>query len=58
MRQAQDNDIIRLSMEIRDGKQLRPYRSNNVNIVTKKDFVEGMLSWADQIICGKNLTRY
>ena len=58
MRQAEDNDIIRLSMEIRDGKQLRPYRSNNVNIVTKKDFVDGMLSWADQIICGKNLTRY
>lgn len=58
MRQAQDNGIIRLSMDIRNGKWINPYKNQNVNIVRKKDFVDGMLSWADQIICGKNLTRY
>lgn len=58
MRQAQDNGIIRLSMDIRNGEWINPYKNQNVNIIRKKDFVDGMLSWADQIICGKNLTRY
>ena len=58
MRQAQDNGIIRLSMDIRNGKWINPYKNQNVNIVRKKDFVDGMIPWADQIICGKNLTRY
>ncbi|MCM1223051.1 MAG: AAA family ATPase [Lachnospiraceae bacterium] len=57
MRQAKESEIIRLSMDIRDGKLIKPYRGNEVNIVNKKDFCDGMLLWADQVLCGKNATR-
>ena len=57
MRQAQESEIIRLTMDIRDGKPLQPFRGNEVQIITEKDLVGGMYGWADQIICAKNLTR-
>ncbi len=58
MRQAEDSEIIRLSADIRAGKKLYPYRGESINIVSAEDFSEGMLSWADQVICGKNATRF
>lgn len=58
MRQAQDNDIIRLSFDIREGKRIVPYKGQNVNIVPHNELIDGMFTWADQIICGKNATRY
>ncbi len=57
MRQAEDSEIIRLSADIREGKVIKPYRGKEINIVSKRDFVEGMMTWADQVICGKNNTR-
>lgn len=57
-RQAADNSIIRLSMLVREGKAL-PLIDNDpfVKIVEKRDVNMGMLKWADQILCGKNVTR-
>ena len=58
MRQAADSEIIRLSADIRAGKTIKPMRGNEINIVRNCDLVDGMFTWADQIICGKNATRY
>lgn len=59
MRQAQESEIIRLSMDIRAGrKPVKPFRGTEINIVSKRDECQGMYSWADQIICGKNNTRF
>ena len=58
VRQAQESEIIRLTMDIRAGKPLQKMSGSEVMIVDKKDMQEGMLTWADQIICGKNMTRF
>jgi hypothetical protein len=58
MRQAKDSEIIRLSSDIRERKPIFPFKGEEVNIVRKRDTVDGMLTWADQILCGKNNTRY
>ena len=57
MRQAQESEIIRLTMDIRDGKSLTPYKGKEIQIIDPKDIVDGMYGWADQIIVAKNLTR-
>lgn len=57
MRQAQESDIIRLSMDIREGKPLKPYHGKDANVVLARDFVDGMYTWADQILCATNKTR-
>ena len=57
MRQAQESEIIRLTMDIREGKPLQLFRGNEVQVVNKIDLVDGMYTWADQIIVGKNDTR-
>lgn len=59
MRQAQESEIIRLTMDIREGKGLQPQLGNEVRIVDKDELLKpGFLAWGDQIICGKNETRY
>lgn len=58
MRQAQESEIIRLSMDIRNGKLIKPFKGKEVNVVCASDLNQGMLAWADQIICAKNDTRY
>lgn len=57
MRQAQESDIIRLSMDIRAGKRLVPYRGHDAQVFRKRDLCDGMYSWADQILCATNRTR-
>lgn len=58
MRQAKDSEIIRLSAAVRERKPISVYKGTEINIVRKRDAIDGMLTWADQIICGKNNTRY
>ncbi len=58
MRQAEESEIIRLTMDIRAGKPLQKLNGSEVMIIDKSDMVEGMYNWADQIICGKNETRF
>ena len=59
MRQAQDSEIIRLSMHIREGKPLSSFACSNeqVMVVNKEDVVDGMFDWADQILCATNAQR-
>lgn len=57
VRQAQDSEIIRLSMDIRNGIELKPYKGKEVVIVSKKQLNDLYFSGADQIIAAKNVTR-
>ena len=57
MRQAKESDIIRLSMDIRESRSIKPYQGKDANVVLAKDLVDGMYSWADQILCATNRTR-
>ena len=57
VRQAQDSEIIRLSMDIREGMSLKPYKGNEVIIITKNQLNDFYYSGADQIIAAKNITR-
>lgn len=55
VRQARENEIIRLSMDIREGKSLVPHKGEQVIISSQMN--PGMMVWADQILCGTNSTR-
>lgn len=59
MRQAQDSEIIRLSMWIREGKPLNtfPCQKEHVQVINKHEVVSGMYDWADQILCSTNKNR-
>ena len=58
MRQAQESEIIRLTMDIRNGKQIpNSYDGKEVKIFPKKELNSGMLLWADQILTATNNTR-
>lgn len=59
MRQAQDSEIIRLSMHIREGLPLSTFgcEGQQVQIFNKGDVVSGMYDWADQILCATNAQR-
>ena len=57
MRQAQESEIIRISMDIREGKNINLFDGNEVKIYSPKDFTEPMLLWADQVLVGTNATR-
>ena len=58
VRQAQDNEIIKLSMDVRDGKSLEEQAGEDVMVVPSKDLSIGMLFWADQVLCATNATRH
>lgn len=57
MRQEAENEIINLTMDIRDGKPLNHYIGKEIQILDKEELTTGMLLWADQIICSTNVTR-
>ena len=57
MRQAQESEIIRVSMDIREGKDLSLFDGKEVKIYDREDFTEPMLLWADQVLVGTNQTR-
>ena len=59
VRQAQDSEIIRLSMHIREGGTLSSFECSGqqVQIFNKGDVVSGMYDWADQILCATNAQR-
>lgn len=56
-RQAQESEIIRLSMEIREQKPLQIFDGKDVKVINGANLVNGMYTWADQILCAKNETR-
>lgn len=59
MRQAQESEIIRLSMHVREGKPLSDFKAAGaqVQIYTPEQVVDGMYGWADQILCATNQKR-
>lgn len=56
MRQAKESEIIRLTMDIREGKPLKLYKGKE--IIITDDVTFGMVDWADQVIVGTNDTRH
>ena len=57
MRQAEDSEIIQLSMKIRNKENISLFDGKNVKVLPKKALNTGMLTWADQILVGTNGTR-
>lgn len=57
MRQAKESEIIRITMDIREGKALECFSGNEVQVINKNDIVSGMYSWADQVITATNKMR-
>lgn len=58
MRQAQESDIIRLTMQIRNGENIPYMNGKEVMIIPKKELVTGHLLWADTILTATNVTRH
>lgn len=56
-RQAQESEIIRVSMDIREGKPLELLDGKEVKIFNPAEFTDSMLLWADQVLVGTNATR-
>ena len=59
MRQAQESEIIRLSMHVRERNPLSTFKAAGaqVQIFNTNQVVSGMYTWADQILCGTNAKR-
>ena len=58
MRQAQESEIIRLTMDIRDFKAPQYFKGNEIQVLKPNEVVDGMYHWADQIICATNRKRH
>ena len=56
-RQAKDNPIVRLSMDIRAGDYLEPGRYGESEVVRKADLDPERVINADQVLVGRNATR-
>lgn len=57
-RQALDSPIIRLSMDIREGKQLSYGGPKEARIMPRSKVTAGLLLGADICLCGRNDTRH
>ena len=58
VRQALDSPIIRLSVDIREGKWIEYGGPKECRIMPKDNISDKLLIGADQILCGKNITRH
>ena len=60
MRQAQESEIIRLSMHVRQGQPIATFDCQNeqVMFLHKEDLNNSVLLWADQILCATNRKRH
>ena len=57
MRQEEQSEIIKLTMDIRAGLPLNHFVGKEVQVLDKEELTTGMLQWADQVICATNATR-
>jgi exodeoxyribonuclease V len=57
-RQARGNPIIRMSMDLREGKRLQFGDYGAVRVCSKRDLGEIVVMGADQVLCGLNRTRH
>jgi exodeoxyribonuclease-5 len=58
VRQALDSPIIRLSVDIREGKWIEYGGPKECRVMPKENVSDKLLIGADQVICGKNITRH
>jgi len=56
-RQAEDNPIIRLSMEVRSGKTLSKQSCGATEVLAREDLDPSRVMQADQVLVGRNHTR-
>jgi exodeoxyribonuclease-5 len=56
-RQARDNPIIRLSMDIRAGRPLAPGRYGDTEVVRRSELDPQRVIGSDQVLVGRNATR-
>jgi exodeoxyribonuclease V len=60
-RQAAENPIIRMSMDVREGRGLAPGAYGTSQVIRRADIdrdqLRGMVMAADQLLCGMNKTR-
>jgi exodeoxyribonuclease-5 len=56
-RQAEDNPIVRLSMDIREGRTLEPGVYGETHVVAKSSLDPQRVLDADQVLVGRNATR-
>jgi exodeoxyribonuclease-5 len=56
-RQAADNPIIRLSMQVREGGRLTPGTYGESKIIGRSEIDAGLVTKADQVLVGLNKTR-
>ena len=57
MRQAQESEIIRLTMKIRNQENIDFYNGNEVKIIPYNQLNTGILQWGDQILTATNIKR-
>ena len=58
MRQALENEIIRFSLDVREGRSIKLYNGQDVRVVPRSEYFQpGFLLWGDEILCAKNITR-
>ena len=60
MRQAQESEIIRLSMHVREGNPIETFEAvgDQVLIYKEHQMIDPMYEWADQILCATNSKRF
>ena len=58
VRQALDSPIIRLSVNIREGKCLEYGGPKECRVIPSNKVSDRLLIGADQVLCGKNITRH
>ncbi|HWL03999.1 MAG TPA: AAA family ATPase [Xanthobacteraceae bacterium] len=56
-RQAQDDPIVRLSMQVREGETLSPGDYGETQVVHRRDLDPQRVLTADQVLVGRNATR-
>lgn len=57
MRQAQESEIIQLTMKIRNGESIDYYNGKEVKIIPYSQLNTGVLQWGDQILTATNAKR-
>ena len=57
MRQAEESEIIRMTMKIRAGEEIECFNGTEAIVIPKNELVIGHLTWADQIITATNAAR-
>ena len=57
MRQAQESEIIQLTMKIRNGESIDYYNGKEVKVIPYSQLNTGVLQWGDQILTATNAKR-